>query len=87
MLAVPPSWILREARSARVPHVRLGRYVRFDPDALDAWWQARVQGPRWRAPGSDPRAAASRGTPGGTLVSEPQRIGEQLRAASIGALA
>jgi hypothetical protein len=24
-LAVPPSWLLREARTNRVPHVRLGR--------------------------------------------------------------
>ena len=46
MLGVPKSWMLREARRDRVPHVRLGRYVRFDPDTLDAWWKSRLQGPQ-----------------------------------------
>lgn len=42
---VPKSWILAEARADRIPHVRLGRYVRFDADALEAWWQTRARGP------------------------------------------
>jgi excisionase family DNA binding protein len=46
LLNVPSSWVLAEARADRVPHVRLGRYVRFEEDALRAWWTARVQGPR-----------------------------------------
>jgi excisionase family DNA binding protein len=46
LLGVPASWMLREARNDRIPHVRLGRYVRFDPESLDAWWQARLRGPR-----------------------------------------
>jgi excisionase family DNA binding protein len=44
-LAVPPTWLLAQARANRVPHVRLGRYVRFDPDALEWWWRSRAQGP------------------------------------------
>jgi excisionase family DNA binding protein len=47
LLSVPRSWVLSEARAARIPHVRLGRYVRFDPDELAAWWQTRARGP-WR---------------------------------------
>ena len=46
MLNVPASWILAEARADRVPHVRLGRYVRFDADELREWCKARHQGPR-----------------------------------------
>jgi excisionase family DNA binding protein len=45
LLGVPSSWVLAEARADRIPHVRLGRYVRFDADALEAWWRARMQGP------------------------------------------
>jgi excisionase family DNA binding protein len=30
-LAVDVSWLLRQAREGVIPHVRLGKYVRFDP--------------------------------------------------------
>jgi len=49
LLNVPASWCLAEARAERIPHVRLGRYVRFDRDELVAWWRARTRGPRVRA--------------------------------------
>jgi excisionase family DNA binding protein len=52
LLGVPKSWVLAEARADRIPHVRLGRYVRFDANELAAWWQSRRRGP-WRT-GSDP---------------------------------
>jgi excisionase family DNA binding protein len=45
LLGVPASWVLAQARDDRIPHVRLGRYVRFDPAELDLWWRARVRGP------------------------------------------
>lgn len=45
LLGVPTSWVLAEARSNRVPHVRLGRYVRFRRDALLRWVLEREQGP------------------------------------------
>lgn len=57
LLSVPASWVLAEARAGRIPHVRLGKYVRFDADELQAWWMTRRQGP-WRARG----AAAARAT-------------------------
>jgi excisionase family DNA binding protein len=37
LLAVPPSWLLAQARAGKIPHVRLGRYVRFSADELAAW--------------------------------------------------
>lgn len=47
LLNVPASWVLAEARAERIPHVRLGRYVRFDADDLETWWHARrARGPR-----------------------------------------
>lgn len=47
LLAVPKSWLLAEARADRVPHVRLGRYVRFDVEELAEWVRtSRSRGPR-----------------------------------------
>jgi excisionase family DNA binding protein len=46
LLNVPKSWVLSEARADRIPHVRLGRYVRYDGEALEGWWQAHSRGPR-----------------------------------------
>ncbi len=48
LLAVPKSWVLAEARADRIPHVRLGRYVRFDGEELVGWWESRRRGP-WRS--------------------------------------
>jgi excisionase family DNA binding protein len=49
LLNVPDTWILAEARANRIPHVRLGRYVRFDCATLRAWWCSRGRGP-WAEP-------------------------------------
>ena len=46
LLNVPKTWILAEARAERLPHVRLGRYVRFDADELLAWARERARGPK-----------------------------------------
>ena len=46
LLGVPASWIMREARADRLPHVRIGRYYRFCPDELEVWWRERMRGPR-----------------------------------------
>jgi excisionase family DNA binding protein len=37
MLGVPYTWLLAQAREGRIPHHRLGHYVRFDPDDLKEW--------------------------------------------------
>jgi excisionase family DNA binding protein len=52
ILNVPASWIAAEARAGRVPHVRLGRYVRFSRDELMRWCEGRSVGPRARRGGS-----------------------------------
>jgi excisionase family DNA binding protein len=47
LLGVPKTWVLAEARADRIPHVRLGRYVRFEAHELEVWWRARRRGPRF----------------------------------------
>lgn len=37
MLRVTRAWVYSETRRGAMPHVRLGRYVRFRRDALEAW--------------------------------------------------
>ena len=44
-LSVPTSWVREQSRANAIPHVRLGRYVRFDLEAVDAWWQGLAAGP------------------------------------------
>lgn len=39
------SWVLAEARADRIPHTRLGKYPRFDPEVVRDWWRARQRGP------------------------------------------
>jgi hypothetical protein len=53
LLGVKPSWVLQEARHDRIPHVRLGRYVRFDPDQLLAWACHRMRGPVYKLEGAN----------------------------------
>lgn len=45
LLGVPKTWVLAQARAERIPYVRLGRYVRFEPDQLRCWWSQRRRGP------------------------------------------
>jgi excisionase family DNA binding protein len=45
LLNVPASWVLAQARDDAIPHIRLGRYVRFDADDLREWAKERRRGP------------------------------------------
>jgi excisionase family DNA binding protein len=44
LLNVPASWVLAQARADRIPHVRLGRYVRFERARLEAWAAEKRRG-------------------------------------------
>jgi hypothetical protein len=44
LLGVPASWLLAQARRDAVPHLRLGKYVRFDPVDLERWAETRKRG-------------------------------------------
>jgi excisionase family DNA binding protein len=37
LLALPESWVREATREGRIPHLRLGRYRRYQPAAIDAW--------------------------------------------------
>jgi excisionase family DNA binding protein len=37
LLGVPHTWLLAQARAGRIPHHRLGHYVRFSADDLRQW--------------------------------------------------
>lgn len=36
VLGVGPTWLLQRAREQRVPHYRIGKYIRFDPAEIRA---------------------------------------------------
>jgi excisionase family DNA binding protein len=37
MLVLPERWVRDASREGRIPHVRLGRYVRFRREAVLEW--------------------------------------------------
>ncbi|MBA3380812.1 MAG: helix-turn-helix domain-containing protein [Actinobacteria bacterium] len=37
VLRVTRAWVYTETRACRIPHVRLGRYVRYRRSAVEAW--------------------------------------------------
>ncbi len=44
-IGMTTDWIYREVRAGRMPHIRLGRCVRFRRESIDAWLAARERGP------------------------------------------
>lgn len=40
-LGMRTDWVYREVRAGRLPHIRLGRAVRFRRESIDAWLEAR----------------------------------------------
>jgi excisionase family DNA binding protein len=46
LLRVPATWLLAQARRDAVPHVRLGRYVRFNVLDLERWIETVKHGPK-----------------------------------------
>lgn len=46
-LSVPESWVREQTRTGNLPHLALGRYKRYDWEAVTAWLAEQRQG-RWR---------------------------------------
>ena len=62
-LGVPESWVRESARSGAIPHVRLGRYVRFDAADVEGWISSCKQpGRSIRLRSHDAARAAEGGT-------------------------
>jgi len=36
-LDVPFSWLYGKTRTGEIPHYKIGKYVKFDPDAVMEW--------------------------------------------------
>ena len=47
LLSVPESWVRQETRAGRLPHLKLGRYKRYDWPAVAAWLETQREG-QWR---------------------------------------
>lgn len=63
LLAVPERWVREHTRSGLIPHLRLGRYVRYREAAVAAWLDEQEQGGAvWRKhrPRLEPVEAASK---------------------------
>jgi excisionase family DNA binding protein len=45
LLNVPRSWLYERTRKGEIPHVKLGKYIRFDREELLAWVAARAVKP------------------------------------------
>lgn len=43
-LKVRSSWVKKAARANRIPHVMVGRYVRFSWPDIEAWIESQKQG-------------------------------------------
>jgi len=46
LLGVPHTWLLAQARAGRIPHHRLGHYVRFNAEDLSDWLRETQSGPK-----------------------------------------
>ena len=50
LLAVPVSWVREATRDGRLPHLRLGRYRRYERAAIEAWLAEQRGGPQVTRP-------------------------------------
>jgi excisionase family DNA binding protein len=50
-LRVKRGWVYAQTRANRIPHVRLGHYVRYRRSALTGWLGEIERGPNQTTPG------------------------------------
>lgn len=46
-LGVPESWVREQTRAGTIPHVKLGRYRRYEWEAVVVWLEGQ-RGGQWR---------------------------------------
>ena len=44
ILGMRTDWVYREVRAGRLPHIRLGRAVRFRRESIESWIKSRERG-------------------------------------------
>jgi excisionase family DNA binding protein len=49
LLAVPESWVREATREERIPHLKLGRYRRYQRHVIEAWLADQAAGPTTRS--------------------------------------
>jgi excisionase family DNA binding protein len=69
-LSVPESWVRAETRAERMPHVRLGKYRRYDWLAVVAWLETQRAG-QWRK--HKPQGPGAGGEVSPTPTADPTR--------------
>lgn len=52
LLVVPLSWVREATRDGRLPHLRLGRYRRYQTSTITAWLSEQQSGPQPSPPDS-----------------------------------
>lgn len=62
MLGIGKDWIYAEVRANRIPHVRLGRYVRFRAESIEQWIRELERGATMN--GGNKRRGAAGTAPG-----------------------
>jgi len=43
---VPITWVYAQVAAKAIPHAKIGKYVRFERDLLDRWFDAKRRGPK-----------------------------------------
>jgi excisionase family DNA binding protein len=59
-LGMKTEWVWAQARTGRIPHVRLGRYRRFRESAVEEWLLELETGGSGRSASTPPRPIALR---------------------------
>ena len=59
MLGMGTDWIYAQVRADRIPHVRLGRYVRFRAESIDEWIRELERGTTMNGANKRPGTAAT----------------------------
>jgi excisionase family DNA binding protein len=70
LIRVPNSWLYDRTRTNTIPHIKLGKYLRFDRDELVAWARQFRRDGRGRGPQSYAGRAAQRKTKTPSLGSK-----------------
>lgn len=46
LLGVPKSWLYERTRRKKIPHLKLGKYIRFNMEELTTWLEDQRRGTR-----------------------------------------
>jgi excisionase family DNA binding protein len=73
LIRVPKSWLYERTRTNTIPHLKLGKYLRFDRDELVAWTRQFRRDGRGRGRQSFGRRDARRKNQAATLGLKAHR--------------